>query len=109
MTTNDHLALAVARKQKRLKYWRDRFATSSIMVPAPTSPKDGTPKEAPVNDRLNTYCLLISKLVKASTPEEAADVEARLAGLERELTSLFESRRLMTSSIGIPAIGDAGD
>ena len=79
------------------------------MVPAPITPKDGTPKEAPINDRLNTYSLLISKLVKATTPEEAAEVEARLGGLERELTTLFESRRLMTSNIGIAAIQDAGD
>ncbi len=54
----------------------------------------------------STYNLLISKIAKAKTDDEKKDCESRCESLERELSSLFEDRRLMTSKIGVPAVGD---
>ena len=57
-----------------------------------------------VRQKLNTFALLLSKLVKAENESQFNESEDRLKCLERELTSLFESARLMTGKIGIPAI-----
>ncbi|MFN8391433.1 MAG: hypothetical protein U0136_14185 [Bdellovibrionota bacterium] len=94
MGHSDNLALYVARRQKRLKYWCDRFEQQG----------QSSDRAAEIKERLNTYRLLLSKLVKASTEQEVQDVEGRVQCLERELTTLFEARRLMTSSIGVSAV-----
>ena len=86
----------VARRQKRLKYWQSHFS-SSVGHSHPERIHD-------VREKLNTFALLLSKLVKAENESQFNESEDRLKCLERELTSLFESARLMTGKIGIPAI-----
>ena len=58
-------------------------------------------------DLLATYKLLISKMALAKDDTERAECESRLETIERELTSIFESRRLLTTEDGVPAIEDA--
>lgn len=86
----------VARRQKRLKYWHTHFAATLDHL---------HPERIPdVREKLNTFGLLLSKLVKAENESQLDESEDRLKGLERELTSLFESARLMTAPLGIPSI-----
>jgi len=122
------LAHTVGRRQKRLHYWEQWLqktaceSNNSTEKAADTSSNDqgccgcsckqSAPEERKSSrlddssERLSTYRLLISKLAKATTPEELLEVETRLAVLDRELTALFESRRLLTEDIGLAAVGD---
>lgn len=88
-----NLSLAVARKTKRLKYWEEQFQHL-------TQNKDF------ILEKLNTYNLLISKLARAKEKPDLLECENRLCTLERELSGLFESRRLLTSDLGTPAVKD---
>ncbi len=88
-----NLALEIARKTKRLKYWQEQFQHL-------TKDKDS------ILEKLNTYNLLISKLAKAKEKTDVEECENRLVALERELSSLFEERRLLTSDLGTPAVKD---
>lgn len=88
-----NLSLTVARRIKRLKYWQEQFQHL-------TQDKDS------ILEKLNTYNLLISKLAKAKEKADLLECENRLCGLERELSSLFEERRLLTSDLGTPAVKD---
>lgn len=96
LSTPTSLALLVARRQKRAKYWEERFSNG------------GKDEDALVDieERLQTYRLLISKLVRATSEAEIHEAETRLAAMDAQLASLFEARRLMTSPIGVPAVGD---
>jgi len=96
MTRPAHLALIVARRQKRLKYWQEQFAAKKL----------DAEHARLIKEKLNTSTLLLSKLVRAESEEQINEAEERLQANERELTSLFESRRLMTSDIGVPAVKD---
>lgn len=91
--TAHSVALSVARRQKRLLYWQEQLTGSDL---APNKMKD-------IGERLNTFALLLSKMATAGV-EQDSETESRLQSLERELASLFESRRLMTSAIGASAI-----
>ncbi len=90
------LALQVARRYKRLNYWREWLSKSGA-------------HSQDAQDKLGTYGLLLSKLVKAANEQEGQATEERLLALERELSNLFESRRLLTDSNGIAAVGEKGD
>jgi len=94
-TASNQTALSIARRQKRLLYWQDQLTGSDL---SPEKVKD-------IKERLNTFALLLSKMASTSG-EQALETETRLLGLERELANLFESRRLMTSKIGVSAIRD---
>jgi hypothetical protein len=106
MDTGNSLAQIAASRHKRLKYWQERLVNNGTHGSGTAS--NGKHNEAAdeIQQKLNTYCLLLSKLVKAPTEDERQQSEQRLVGLDRELTSLFEARRLMTSRIGVPAVGD---
>ena len=96
MTKPAHLALIVARRQKRLKYWQAQFAAKKL----------DAEHARLIKEKLNTSTLLLSKLIKAEDEQQIAESEERLQANERELTALFEARRLMTSDIGVPAVKD---
>ena len=96
MTRPAHLALIVARRQKRLKYWQEQFAAKKL---------DGEHARV-IKEKLNTSTLLLSKLIRAESAEAISEAELRLQANERELTALFESRRLMTNVIGVAAVKD---
>ena len=87
MAETENLALFLATRQKRLKYLRASFRQASL-------PDD---RAREVNERLATYGLLISKVAKAQGDVEREESKARLLTLDRELTYLFEQRRLSTS------------
>ena len=100
-STFNELALSVARRQKRLLYWQDQLTGSDL---AAEKVKD-------IKERLNTFALLLSKMASDASKQsgdekQSGETETRLLALERELTGLFESRRLMTSKIGSSAIRD---
>lgn len=114
MDKNADLSLIVARRQKRLNYWVERFQSETAASATGASAAGAAPKprfqkgsrEAEIHEKLSTFALLLSKLVKAENPTQLQESESRLQALERELTGLFEARRLMTSSIGVPAVGE---
>lgn len=106
MTNKDSLALAAATKQKRLRYWKERFLAEHAETGV-TPESNARAQE--IGSRLQTYGLLITKLATASNDEARADAESRLAAIERELTTLFEARRLMTTELGVPRISGAGE
>ncbi|MCC6953069.1 MAG: hypothetical protein IT290_03020 [Deltaproteobacteria bacterium] len=88
MAEQENLALFLATRQKRLKYLRASFKQSSL-------PED---QSREVSERFSTYGLLLSKVAKAQTDPEREEAKARLLTLDRELTYLFEQRRLKTSA-----------
>lgn len=88
-----NLSKEVSRKIKRSKYWQEQFHFYGK--------EDGS-----IFEKLNTYNLLISKLAKAKEKLDVLECENRLNALERELCTLFESRRLLTSELGTPAVKD---
>ena len=96
MSRTEELALALARRQKRLKYWAGQFSGPDLTEE----------EKREIEGLFTTYRLLISKLAQPLAPEERKDCELRIESIERDLTSLFEARRLLTSEIGAPAIVD---
>lgn len=95
--TSTNLALQLARRQKRLNYWLTKFSLNKHIKPEFN-------KE--VEEKINTFRLLLSKMVLAKTENEKTETEERLKALEQLLNNYFEDRRLMTSNIGVPAVGD---
>jgi creatinine amidohydrolase/Fe(II)-dependent formamide hydrolase-like protein len=90
------LALLLARRQKRLEYWKQQFSHSQATAEAKNT-FDAT---------CQTYTRLMMKAAKASTQEEKAECEERFEQLEREFDRQFESFRLFTSNSGVGAIID---
>ena len=89
MNTTNKREIQIARRQKRLHFWRSRFSDSR--VPVATSEI--------IKDLLNTYNLLTSKLANAKTDDEINESENRLVDLERQLVALFEAFRQTPSSV----------
>ncbi len=97
------LSLSLARREKRLRYWYDCLL------------KNGTSLDSTIKERLGKLLKdFRSTLAKYATSEDtdhsntnhSNEYENTLSNIERELDSTFESRRLMTSKIGVPAVGD---
>lgn len=95
-TSSKTIALSIARRQKRLLYWQKQLSGAGL----------DAEKVKDIKEHINTFALLLSKMANAISEGQAQETETRLQALERELTGLFESRRLTTSSIGAPAITD---
>ena len=87
-------SLLMGRRQKRLNYWKAQMQHTDF--------SDETGQR--FSELYSTYLLLLAKLTKAVPAHDIDETEARMSDIERELTSLFESRRLMTSPIGYAAI-----
>ena len=101
--TDQSLSLQVSRRQKRLSYWREQFLENH----SSQADRLQDSERAQLEQSLQTYQLLLARLVQAHATKNTSDfqeTEGRLAGQDRELTSLFESRRLLTSTVGSPAI-----
>ena len=82
-------ALELARKQKRLKYWKERFEQGNYNRDTRQS----------VEDLLKTYCLAISKLAKAKEDEDVSQAKDLVERLERKLFDYFKLSTLQTSHI----------
>ena len=94
------LSLNAARRQKRLLYWKEWFLSHD------KSPKSALSKDEKkiFSDKISTYSLLISKMLASSDVSHVEECEQRITAIERELTSLFEERRLLTSDVGLPSV-----
>ncbi len=89
MTDNKRLVFTLARRGKRLKFWRDSFNKSGI----------GENVLRELNERLNTYALLLAKLARDTDPRDLSTTENRLTNLDRKLDDTFEDLRLRTSRL----------
>ena len=85
----ENLSLFLSTRQKRLNYFRGAFDPSSL--------KAHEAKE--IQEMLHTYALLMSKYSKATASIEQVELEERILSTDRQLTSLFEKRRLFTSRL----------
>ena len=95
---DENIALYLARRQKRLKYWRERFDGEALDA--------NEAKE--FSELFKNYRQLIATVAKAEQLDSAEALEAKeqLESIDREMTTLFEARRLMTSGIGVSAVED---
>lgn len=89
MDNNESLALFLARRQKRLAYWRAAFTPNIIDAELGRE----------ISGMLDTYALLLAKSTKQASEAEQKETRSRLLTTERELTGLFEARRLRTSTV----------
>lgn len=92
----ENFALSLARRQKRLKYWGERFSSETM----PTNRADEFEK------KFMSYKSLLAKAAFATDNAEREQVSTELDSIDREMTSLFEARRLMTSDVGVAAVKD---
>ncbi len=101
--SSSELALLLARRQKRLIYWKQRFESENL-----------SKEQASLGQNLcSTFSLLMMKLLRAESEEEKAECEQRLETIERELNNLFSATRHLTSPLGTavtrePEPGEAG-
>jgi hypothetical protein len=89
MINHSQLALSLARRQKRLNFWKQAFLQESLTE---------STKNLALSS-LSTFVSLMSKLAKASSADEQAEIENQLLDLERQLNELYDQSRLATSSI----------
>jgi hypothetical protein len=94
MTENP--ALYLASRQKRLTYWVSRFRTESLDAAQKTM----------VENLLKTYNSTIATAAREENPEAQQPLFEQLQTLDRELSTLFEQRRLLTSEHGIACLTD---
>ena len=95
---NSDLSILLARRQKRLHYWKQWLLKEGKALPESIKAK--------LKEDLETFGLLLSKYSVIKEALEIDDCEKRLSTLEREFNSLFESRRLLTSKNGTPSVGE---
>ena len=91
----ENLSLFLAGRQKRLKYWRELFGSEDLEPHV----------AARFRERFTTYQKLIAEAVMAEG-ERLEEVSKELRDIEREMTSLFEARRLLTSDLGVGSVTD---
>src|SRR5688572_19215595 len=90
MARKPNPSLSLARRHKRLQTWREQLLDGRL-------PAEDTKR---FQQLFGEYSRQIAEAV--STGGEP--VEERLAVIEREIATLFDLHRLMTSSIGVPAV-----
>lgn len=95
--TSSDLSLLLARREKRLRFWSAWLLENGKSLEASAKNK--------FSSQLADFRATLAKYANSDKPEEQNTFEERLSTLERELESILESRRLMTSVIGTPAIG----
>lgn len=91
------LSLSLARRENRLRFWKSALFNQSAL-------KESQMKE--IKQLLDTFRSLLSKYALSEEASDKEKYEMEVSTLERQLTSFFESRRLLTSKIGIPAVPD---
>jgi hypothetical protein len=91
------LSLSLARREKRLRFWQSALFSQSSLNEI---------EMEKIKRLLSSFRLLLSKYALSENISDQEKYELEVSGLERELTSFFESRRLLTSKIGIPAVPD---
>ena len=94
MSETENIALFLARRQKRLLFWKEAFITLA-QSSAPGSSEDSTQ----IQTYLSTYLSLLSKISKSPPALELAELRDRVFACERELQALYDLRRLATSRL----------
>lgn len=79
--------MELASRQKRLLYWLTQFNNSN-------GKENGL---SLVKEKLETYRLLLARLLKAKAQPDIDETLLRIQTLERELENHFENLRLKTS------------
>lgn len=92
----ENIALYLASRQKRHSYWLERFKTETL----PSEHKSA------VEALLKEYASTIGHAARCEGEEDRAPHIERLKVIDRQLYSLFEARRLLTSELGIAAVTD---
>ena len=93
---SSNISLNLASRQKRLKYWNERFFAKKL----------STSLEKTLTEYFVDYEANISKIAMSSKPEAEKDCFSRLDNIERELESLFRSFRSLTSEMGVLSVTD---
>ena len=88
------LAKFLARRQKRLQYWREAFSQPSMRPEAATE----------LSRSLDYYAQLLARLGTTADEAEQNQLRQRILAADRELTDAFESRRLATNSMNANAV-----
>lgn len=83
------VAMELAKRQKRLNYWQERFARAALT----------DSQRSEINAQLNTFALLLAKVAKAGNEGEANEAFQQLLASERELANLFEALQYKTSPL----------
>ena len=91
-----NLALELASRQKRLLYWQDRFETDSL-------PSED---QSRVKDLLKDYAKTITKAATEKDEQARQNLLEELQVMDRKLNTILETRRLLTSKLGIAALTD---
>jgi hypothetical protein len=92
------ISLQLARREKRLRYWQTWLTEARKSM-------DRKPDEK-ISSLLNKYRADLAKYAFTEDDTERDNLEEAILSMENELESIFNSKRLMTSGIGIPAVGD---
>ncbi len=90
------LALLLARRQKRLEYWKQQFSHARL----------GSEEKNAFDATCQLYTRLMIKAARATEEAEKKECEERFEQLEREFNRQFEDLRLLTSDSGTGAIID---
>jgi len=87
--SNSRIALELARKQKRLKSWKNKFEVANISEQL----------KSEIADALNTYSLLIAKIATGAQTSDNEECEERILAVERCLAAAFDAHRLAKSPL----------
>ena len=98
MDLKTRLPLVLAQRYKRLRYFQEKFQN----VHPSKRLSESELKET--KGLLETFALLISKAAKSASEEELTEADQRLSAIERQLTALFDQRRLATSALGAMSV-----
>ena len=92
----EDLSLFLARRQKRLLYWQERFNCQELSAEASQR----------FQETFEKYNSLIAAAARAKDEQTRDSACQALRSIDREMNSLFEARRLLTSSLGVGAVTD---
>ena len=93
---SSNISLNLASRQKRLKYWNERFFAEDL------SPE----LKKTLSDYFLQYETSISQIAVSAEPSSETEAFATLDNIERELESLFRSFRMLTSEMGVHSVTD---
>lgn len=97
--SENELSISIARRQKRLLYWKKVLLSKGSN--GSKLPDNALSK---LKEQMDTFSQLLAKYPLIKDPNELKECELRLSTMERDFNSIFEGRRLLTTSIGLASI-----
>ena len=88
---NNEIIRKTATRQKKLMFWKESLLSGTLANEDKTH----------IQSLLGQYRALLNEILNTEKPE---NTEEKIGIIENKLNGLFESRRLLTDKIGIPAI-----